>query len=584
MGKSQRQTQKQPKTNYWLDLLLVIVLLTIGLGVRWLYVQAVVFPPLDDPAFYLTSAQNLVSGRGLVVDVLWSYQVHFSGVTHPSHEHWMPLTTGLIAAAFALQRAAPAVLESTLRAGQLPGLILGGLLVPLTYVFGRRALPKGKEPGLSLSKGKEPGLSLSKGNRWVALGAALLVAANATMSYQSASADSSAPYALLAAWALAVAVRRPGDEGSYLGTGLLVALAYLTRADGLLLLLAIPLAWWLLPVPARPLVELPDKPAAKLAWDYWPREKGSEEAWRHTVGPSLSHVLDMAVAFILLVAPWLGRNYLAFGTLLPGSVLSQAWLNDYVDTFNYLAHPTWQTLLAQGWPAILAQRGQALLHNGGVFLLSTFPWGLLALPGLWLLRREWAFFPPLVYSLLLFLVTAILFPTSSVSGTFYHSLGAVVPFLALAAVYAVQQGAQRLGKNRKRVASVFAAVVAGLLLLAGGQVALALPTVAERHQAEKGQFEAAAGWLAEHVAPDDVVMTSQPYTLHYASGQPCIVLPGNEAPDAAWEAAQRYGAQFLVITQSFGQYPQVLHERPDPRFRPLEHLESTEIYEISLEP
>jgi hypothetical protein len=565
MEKNRRQIQNQPRARYWLDTLLVIVLLAIGLGVRWLYLEAVVFPPLDDPAFYLTSAENLVSGRGLVVDVLWSYQTRFPTVTHPSHEHWMPLTTGLIAAALALQRAVPTLpeaLESMLRAGQLPGLLLGSLLVPLTYILGRRALPGGE------------------GNRWTALGAGLLVAANATLGYQAGSADSTAPFALFAAWALAAGIRRPGDEGSYMGVGLLIALAYLTRADGILLLVAIPLAWWLLPVPARPAVELPDRPAARLAWDLWPREEGSEKAWQRVVGPSLANVLDLVVAFVLLVGPWLVRNYLAFGTPLPGSVLSQAWLGDYVDSFNYQAPPTWETLLAGGWPAILAQRGQAMVHNSGVFLTSTFPWGLLALPGLWLLRREWAFYPPLVYGVLLFLVATLLFPASSVSGTLYHSLGAVVPFLALAAMYAVQQGARRLGRNRNLAPPLLAAVTAGLLVLAGAQVVRTLPAVTARHEAEKEQFQTAASWLDQHAAPGDVIMTTQPYTLNYASGHPCIILPGNETPEAAWEAAQRYKARFLIVTQSFGQYPQILHDQPDPRFRLVEATETTEFYEI----
>jgi hypothetical protein len=76
-------------------------------------------------------------------------------------------------------------------------------------------------------------------------------------------------------------------------------------------------------------------------------------------------------------------------------------------------------------------------------------------------------------------------------------------------------------------------------------------------------------------------MTTQPYTLNYVSQHPTIVLPGSEGPDAAWEAAQRYGARFLIITQSFGQYPQILHDQPDPRFRLLEATGTTEYYEIA---
>jgi hypothetical protein len=567
--KDESKSARTPSTI--LDLTILILLLAAGLGVRYSYASKVVFPPLDDPAFYLSTAQNVVKGRGLEIDALWSYQIPFSKVTHPSHEHWMPLTTGLMAAAFAL-------LDTSLRTGQLPGLLAGALLAPLTYLFGRRALPEGL-PSSAIG-GRQPVRGLLGGNRGVALGAALLIATSATLSYQAASADSSAPFALLAAWALTIAVRPPGHDGSYLGVGLLIALAYLARADGLLLLVAVPLAWWLLPPPPRPPVERPDSPTAQFVWEHWPREEGAEETEQRSLGPGMSSLLDLAVAFAIVVAPWLIRNYLAFGTPLPSSVLSQAWLTDYVDTFNYWSQPTWQTLVEQGWQAILIQRGQALLDNGSVFLLNTFPWGLLALPGLWLLRHRWPFFPPLVYGLLLFFVTALVFPVSSTAGTFYHSLGAVMPFLALAAVYAVQQGTRRIIKNREMSIAIFAAVTAGLLVLTAAQVVITLPAVAERHQAEKEQFEAVTEWLTQNAYPGDVVMTTQPYTLNYASGRPSIVLPGNEPLDSAWEAAQRYGARFLVITQTFGRYPEILHEQPDPRFRLLEATETAEIYEI----
>jgi hypothetical protein len=534
----------------------------LSLCVRLAYARAVVFPPLDDPAFYLTSAENVVSGRGLVVDVLWSYQVPFPNVTHPSHEHWMPLTTGLIAAAFAIQRAVAGVLEASLQTGQMPGLILGALLAPLTYLFGRRVLPHGR------------------GSRWVSLSAALLVAANATLSYQSASVDSSAPFALIAAWALAVAVRRPGERGGYLGAGLLVALAYLTRADGLLLLLAIPLAWWLLPTPTRPAIEIPDTPVARLAWERWPRQKGAKEDQPRAMGPGLRHLLDLGVAFALIVTPWLVRNYLAFGTPLPSSILSQAWLTDYIDTFNYLSHPTPGTWLAQSWSVIIDQRIQALAHNGQVLLLGTFPWGVLALPGVWLLRRESSLIPSFVYGLLIFFGVALVFPISTMSGTFYHSFGAVVPFLALAAIYAVQQGAQLLRRRGKLALVVSTSVTVALLVLGGWQVMQSLPAIAKRHLAEKEQFEAAADWLVQNADPGDVVMTTQPYSLNYVSGHPSIVLPGNEPPDAAWAAAQRYGARYLIITQVFGLYPEILVAQPDPRFRLVAEIQGSQIYEI----
>jgi hypothetical protein len=107
-----------------------------------------------------------------------------------------------------------------------------------------------------------------------------------------------------------------------------------------------------------------------------------------------------------------------------------------------------------------------------------------------------------------------------------------------------------------------------------------LPTVTERHQTEEEQFEAIAAWLSQNASPDDILMTTQTYTLNYASGHPAIALPGNEPLDAAWEAAQRYGARYLVITQAHGQYPRILQEAADPRFPQVAELGGTVIYAI----
>ena len=166
----------------------------------------------------------------------------------------------------------------------------------------------------------------------------------------------------------------------------------------------------------------------------------------------MRHLVDLWVAFALIVSPWLIRNYLTFGTPLPSSIVSQAWLSDYVDNFAYLFPPTLETWLAQSWSVILDQRILALAHSGQVLLQGTFPWGVLALPGIWLLRRESSFVPSLVYGLLLVFGLALVFPISTTSGAFYQTFGAVMPFLALAAAYAVYRFCQFLGRRPKVVA------------------------------------------------------------------------------------------------------------------------------------
>lgn len=155
-----------------------------------------------------------------------------------------------------------------------------------------------------------------------------------------------------------------------------------------------------------------------------------------------------------------------------------------------------------------------------------------------------------------------------------------MPFLALAAAYAVQRATQPLRRYPRFANALAASTFVVLLALSLNYAVQTLPTITERHRAEEEQFQAAAAWLAQYADPGDVVMTTQPYTLNYASDHPTIALPGNELPDAAWEAAQRYKARYLVITERFGLYPRILQEKPDPRFHLLEVAGNTQIYEI----
>ena len=75
-------------------------------------------------------------------------------------------------------------------------------------------------------------------------------------------------------------------------------------------------------------------------------------------------------------------------------------------------------------------------------------------------------------------------------------------------------------------------------------------------------------------------MTDATHSLNYASGHPCIALPGNEPPDSAWQAAQRYGARYLIVTQDFGLYPEILATQPDARFRLVAEIHGSQIYVI----
>ena len=464
------------------------LLMGVALAVRLAYVRSVVFPPLDDPAFYLSVARNVVAGRGLVIDALWSYRGGFPTVTHPAFEHWMPLPSLLMVPWMVL-------LGATLRAGQVPGLLMGAALAPLTYLLGLGRLG------------------------WrLALAAGLLVASNAPLAYQSASADSAAPYALIGLLALwAASGRRWGLAG------LLAGLGYLTRADGLLLgVVAV----------------------GTLLW------AAHQECWSWRQG--LAALGATTGGWMFVVGPWLVRQWLAFGTPVPLPAVEVALLPDYLAFFRYppdVGPPV-------SGVAFWGLRWAGLCHNLGVFLVTTFPWGALGVVGLaHLWNRDWTWRVSAIYSLLLFLFTALVFPVTTLAGTYYHSLGATVPLLALGAVAAVAAGLRWMSARRGVRRTYLDVATIALLALAAGQLALALPVVAQRHRIEQVMFETVASSLEEHIPADATIMTTQPHTLHWVTSRLAIVLPPNDPPHAAQVAARAYGAEWLVITQTWGPYP-----------------------------
>jgi hypothetical protein len=89
----------------------------VGLGARLALLSAAPVMPPEDPAFYLGTALNLISGRGLTVDVVWTYRQGLPDLPRPGHEWWQPLlnTVNLLTGRPALSLPAPDPADAVLR-------------------------------------------------------------------------------------------------------------------------------------------------------------------------------------------------------------------------------------------------------------------------------------------------------------------------------------------------------------------------------------------------------------------------------------------------------------------------------------
>jgi 4-amino-4-deoxy-L-arabinose transferase-like glycosyltransferase len=496
------------------DLALGLLVGVAALAVRLVYASAIVGPPTDDPAYYVTVARNLYEGHGFTSNVIWQYSVTFSSPTHPAGEFWMPLASWLICGAYV-------VMGVSWPAAQAPGVLMGSGLAVLTYAIAWR-----------LFAGRP-------GQRGLATAAGLLVALNGVLAYQSVSADSSAPFALLAALALWIAGRHlvPSDSGTTrmdrrqtawaAACGLSAGLAYLARSDGLYLVLAMA--------------------AVTLLADW--RRRGVQSIIRW--------LLPMLAGAGVVVVPWLLRNVVVFGTPFPASATRLMLLTQYEDLFNYTSPLTVERWWAQGLHALLAIRDEALWHNWhGVLDFLFFPTVLLPIAGLLLLRRQGGLAPAWWFGGMLLASTALVFPVATLAGTFYHDVGALAPFLAVGSVCAVKTGVDRLAALRRWRRDVFGLVYSALLTVVLVQLVLTLGVTAAEHRAQAGRLAEVASWLGDRDAK--VVISTEPYNVSYLTGGEALMLPTGEQPAVVLELARRYQAEYVVITHEAGLYPGAL--------------------------
>jgi len=135
-----------------------ILVFAIALAVRWVAASLVVFPVPEDTAYYVDVARNLVTGRGLITDSLWSFQTMPLIVPRAAFEVWLPLPT--FAAAVPML-----ILGPTFAAAQVSSVLVGALVPVLAWrlaadVAEERGLPPGRARTLAIGTGVTAAVSL----------------------------------------------------------------------------------------------------------------------------------------------------------------------------------------------------------------------------------------------------------------------------------------------------------------------------------------------------------------------------------------------------------------------------------------
>ena len=495
-----------------------------ALAVRWYAASLVVFPKPEDTAYYVDAARNLLNGRGLVSDALWSYQTLPLTVPRAAFEVWLPLPT--FAAALPM-----AILGATFAAAQVSSVLIGALVPVLAW---RLAADVAEERRLPIGRG-----------RTLAVGTGLTAAVSLPLILHSTLPDSTMPFAALtlATGLLITRIRRAYEDrgarharplGWLVVLGVVLGLAALTRNEAAWLALAWVVFAWQLPIPRRERVGAIALPA---------------------------------IVALAIFGPWMIRDWLAFGSPLPGQALTNALSIDGTDIFAWSDPPTLSRYLAVGPARLLEMRVIGIEHNlFEVLLLPGAPLSVIGLVGLpWLLRTR-ALQPLLLVSGVIFLVTSLLFPVSTTWGTFLHAAGAVHVLLMISALLALDRLIVAVGRRRGWTRPVAwlapALTVSGALLFS----AVLLPSFgggsvsSERRFVDVDQRLDRIGLTPD---PGRPLITDAPIWLPYTHGGTALALPF-ESPTSVLDLAHRFGAPAVVLLSADNPFRAALAAGTDP--------------------
>ena len=514
--------------------------LLVALAVRVAAAAVVRFPIPEDTAYYAGVARNLVEGRGLISDALWSYQTQPLVVPRAAFEVWLPLPSLLAAVPMAVAGAA-----NWFRAAQVISIAASSIVAVLAWRLGadvaaEMAMPVGRA-------------------RSVGIGTGLVAAVLGPLVIYGALPDSTAIFAALSLAACLLMTRLAAHEEvaaenergrrhvpdqrrqqgwrrqqswRLVVLGLLFGFAALTRSEAAWL----GLAW------------------AAVAWFWTPGSR------RRRIGL----VAVPAVIGILVVLPWVVRDWVAFGTPLPGQTISNALFVHSYDVFAYGDPPTLAGYLAQGPAALAGMHMAGIAHDlFAVLLIPAFPVGLVGLLVLpWVGRRR-SLRPLALVAALTFLITSLAFPIATQSGTFLHAAGSTFVLLTVCCAVALDGLIVRIGRLRHWTNPVswlgpaFAiAAVVPLCLVSVSSVAGQADEVSARYDALPAAM-ARAGVALDGVSP---VITDNPIWLAESARIPTLALP-EESPDSVLVLARHFGAKLLVVrTETDSEWPGILRQ------------------------
>jgi dolichyl-phosphate-mannose-protein mannosyltransferase len=494
-----------------------LLLFALALAVRAVLVALFPDPAYPDSYYYVDVARSIAAGNGLNVDFVWIFAEVGNKLPNPavlpipSNAHWLPLASFL-------QAPFISILGPTAIANALPGVLIGSLAAPLTWLIARDA---GARPIVGVAAGV---ISAIPG----AVSPFMVQPENFAILH---------PLVAATLWLTARGLR--GHGRSFALAGLLAGFATLARNDGILLAGAIGLVW------------LADRLRAL-------RAHRGRRAWSHVDDRApISILAGVAAAglFLLVMVPWWVRQELVFGSISPTSSSGAAlWIRTISEWNSITADPSPAHFFAQGWGPILASRVQGLVDALGNFAVMIA--SIVLLPfmvvGALARRSDRNFQPWFVYTFVAFAGATILYPLHVPGGAFIHTAIGLAPHAAILAVEGILLFVGWIAGRRRRweegaAGSFF---VWGIVALVVATAIIFTPSVHASWDASRAPRQALAAELDRIGAlRTDRLLSIDAAGMKYWTGRPGVVTP-DDPIEVIESVARAYETRWLVLERN----------------------------------
>jgi hypothetical protein len=493
-------------------------------------------PGYMDADYYLAGGVRLADGYGFSERILWNYLDNPEGIPHPSHAYWMPMASLIASLGMVLTGV------NDFSSARLFFLLISAAIPPLTAFLG---------------------YSITKKTSY-ALAAGLIAVFSGYYVLYYSTTDTFTIYMLLGITfflLLGYAMTHFDFTNRSLvsvGLGVVAGLAHFSRVDGIL---------WLA--------------MAFLSVVFLDNSKNKQR---------VLYFLFVFFGYLVVMTPWLLRNYSVFGTpFSPGGNLA-LWLTSYDQTFSYPANKlTLGSWLESGWKSIFMNRLKAMEWNlqtvwgvqGEVFLLPFI------VAGLFSFRHDLRIRIGVLAWIFTFVLMTLVFPFAGPRGGFFHSGAALQPLWWVFAPVGLERiVAWAESKRNWRKGEAFRVFLSGTIficMLMSIFIFYGRVFTAPGWGSETERYRRVEVMIADlAISKDEAVLVGNPPGYFNVSNRAAIAIP-NEKLETVIEVAKRYGAKYLILEADGTPIPlKAVYENPNsnPLVRYLGEVDLARIFAI----